>query len=69
MYYFCWIKVIHTKIGIYLLETSFYEEDLKVKSMKQLVLVGLVLLASVMVLAGCDTNAGGSAEIINSEIG
>ena len=28
------------------------------KSMKKLVLVGLVLLASVMVLAGCDTNAG-----------
>ena len=39
------------------------------KSMKKLVLVGLVLLASVMVLVGCDTNAGGSAEIINSEIG
>ena len=40
--------------------------------MKKLVLVGLVLLASVMVLlpfVGCDTNAGGSAEIINSEIG
>ena len=28
------------------------------KSMKKLVLVGLVLLASVMVLVGCDTNAG-----------
>ena len=39
------------------------------KSMKKLVLAGLVLLASVMVLVGCDTNAGGSAEIINSEIG
>ena len=31
------------------------------KSMKKLVLVGLVLLASVMVLAGCDTNAGDSS--------
>ena len=39
------------------------------KSMKKLVLAGLVLLASAMVLVGCDTNAGGSAEIINSEIG
>ena len=39
------------------------------KSMKKLVLAGLILLASVMVLVGCDTNAGGSAEIINSEIG
>ena len=28
------------------------------KSMKKLVLAGLVLLASVMVLVGCDTNAG-----------
>ena len=28
------------------------------KSMKKLVLVGLVLLASVIVLVGCDTNAG-----------
>ena len=28
------------------------------KSMKKLVLMGLVLLASVMVLVGCDTNAG-----------
>ena len=28
------------------------------KSMKKLVLVGLVLLASVMVLVGCDTNVG-----------
>ena len=28
------------------------------KSMKKLVLVGLILLASVMVLVGCDTNAG-----------
>ncbi|MEE0132285.1 MAG: leucine-rich repeat protein [Treponema sp.] len=37
--------------------------------MKKLLLAGLVLLASVMVLVGCDTNAGGSAEIINSEIG
>ena len=36
-----------------MLETSFYEEDLKVKSMKKLVLAGLVLLASVMVLVGC----------------
>ena len=30
------------------------------KSMKKLVLAGLVLLASVMVLVGCDTNAGGT---------
>lgn len=37
--------------------------------MKKLLLAGLVLLASVMGLVGCDTNAGGSAEIINSEIG
>ena len=37
--------------------------------MKKMVLVGLALLASVMILVGCDTNAGGSAEIINSEIG
>ena len=28
------------------------------KSMKKLVLAGLVLLASVMVLVGCDTNTG-----------
>ena len=43
------------------------------KSMKKLVLAGLVLLASVMILVGCDTNAGdtpsSTAEIINSEIG
>lgn len=31
------------------------------KSMKKLVLVGLVLLVSVMVLAGCDTNVGPSS--------
>ena len=31
------------------------------KSMKKLVLVGFVLLASVMVLVGCDTNAGDSS--------
>lgn len=31
------------------------------KSMKKLVLVGLVLLASVMVLVGCDTNVGPSS--------
>ena len=31
------------------------------KSMKKMVLVGLVLLASVMVLVGCDTNAGDSS--------
>ena len=31
------------------------------KSMKKLVLVGLVLLAGVMVLVGCDTNAGDSS--------
>ena len=36
------------------------------KSMKKLVLVGLVLLASVMVLMGCDTNAGGGVTA-NSE--
>ena len=29
------------------------------KSMRKMVLAGLVLLASVMVLVGCDTNAGG----------
>ena len=36
------------------------------KAMKKLVLVGLVLLASVMVLVGCDTNAGeaSSANVI-----
>ena len=48
------------------------------KSMKKLVLVGLVLLASVMVLVGCDTNAGanpkatgasGSGEFVHPEIG
>ena len=41
------------------------------KSMKKLVLVGLVLLASVMVLVGCENAAGtgSSAEIITSEIG
>lgn len=31
--------------------------------MKKLVLAGLVLLASVMVLVGCDTNAGGSGTL------
>lgn len=33
------------------------------KSMKKLVLAGLVLLASVMVLVGCDTNVGGSGTL------
>ena len=35
------------------------------KSMKKLVLVGLVLLASVIVLVGCDTNAGDTPKSTN----
>ncbi|MBO5691021.1 MAG: hypothetical protein J6R96_04080 [Spirochaetaceae bacterium] len=38
------------------------------KSMKKLVLVGLVLLASVMVLVGCDTNAGDTPKSANNAL-
>ena len=39
------------------------------KSMRKMVLAGLVLLASVMVLVGCDTNAGGGDTPSNNDNG